>query len=173
MTLIEVMLSATVMVVGLLGFLGVTVMAIDTSSANREADLATDAARQAIETMQAADFADAFRLFNADPADDPGGAGTAPGNAFAVAGLDPLPTDPDGTVGEIILPAVAVGGSEELREDVQEAVLGMPRDLNGDGLQDALDHAADYGILPVLVRLEWRGATGAAAMEFKTLLAPY
>jgi hypothetical protein len=65
------------------------------------------------------------------------------------------------------------GGAVQVREDLQEPALGMPRDLNGDGIPDALDHSADMQILPVLVRLRWRGPTGISRMEFRTLVAPY
>ena len=51
--------------------------------------------------------------------------------------------------------------------------LGLPRDLNGDHQIDGADHSLDKRILPVLVRLRWRGPTGVSRMEFKTLVAPY
>ena len=170
-TLLELMMAAAVMVVGLMGFLQVIVMAIGSSNANREADLATDAARQQIEVMQASIFQDLFRTFNDDPSDDPGAPGTAQGADFAVAGLDADPADPDGMVGRIELPSVAVVGSpQQLREDFQSTSLGTPRDLNGDGNQDSLDHSSDYKILPVVVRLRWRGSTGISKMEFRTVI---
>jgi prepilin-type N-terminal cleavage/methylation domain-containing protein len=172
-TLIEVMIAASVMVVGLMGFLQVLVMGLGSSSANREADLATDAARRVIETMQSEEFEDLFARYNADPNDDPGVAGTAPGANFAVNGLDPVPSDPDGFVGQIILPSLWANGVETLREDIQSPALGMPRDLNGDLGIDQADHATDYGVLPVLVRVQWRGATGVSRMEFNTVIAPY
>jgi hypothetical protein len=46
----------------------------------------------------------------------------------------------------------------------------MPRDLNGDGVIDALNHADDYLILPVTLRLEWRGAAGNARQDYHTVL---
>jgi prepilin-type N-terminal cleavage/methylation domain-containing protein len=172
-TLLEVMMAATVMVVGLMGFLQVMVLAIGSSSANREADLATDAARQQIEVIQATNFRDIFRMFNDAPGDDPGAIGSAPGADFAVPGLDPDPADPDGMVGRIDLPSVDVGnGVQHLREDFQDSDLGMPRDLTGDGVwNDMLDHSGDYQLLPVVVRLRWRGATGISRMEFRTVIA--
>ncbi len=169
-TLLEVMVAASVMVVGLMGFMQVLVMGVGSSSANREADLATGGARGAIETLQSVTFADLFRLYNSDTADDPGGVGTAPGANFAVPGLDPLPDDQDGFVGQIVFPSSWATGVETVREDVNSMALGMPRDLNGDAVIDSASHSADYGILPVLVRLEWRGATGASRMEFKTVI---
>ena len=84
-----------------------------------------------------------WALYNADPADDPGGAGTAPGAAFDVAGLAPQLGDPDGMVGQVVFPEVAGA----LREDVADERLGAPRDLNLDGAVDAANHAGDYRVL--------------------------
>jgi hypothetical protein len=61
--------------------------------ANREGGVAQAALRQALENFQAQDFDQLFALYNASPADDPGGAGSAPGPGFAVAGLSPRPED--------------------------------------------------------------------------------
>lgn len=166
-TLIEVAIAASVMVIGLLGFMQVIAMSVGSSTANRQADLATQAAREVIEQIQAANFATLHTTYGVLPG------GPAPGNAFDVPGLDPDPADPDGRVGEIRMPVLTVGGAVQVREDLQLPELGMPRDLNGDGAQDALDHSVDKRVLPVLVRLRWRGATGISRMEFRTLVAPY
>jgi len=112
-------------------------------------------------------LADICALYNADPDDDPGGFDTAPGPFFEVEGLDPRPGDVDGAVGEIIMPTT---DGFDLREDVVDDQIGTPRDLDLDGVIDSADHSADYLILPVLVRLEWRGSTGDRVMSFKTIL---
>jgi hypothetical protein len=65
---------------------------------------------------------------------------------------------------------VTTGGVEWLREDVVDAALGMPRDLSGDGVVDGLNHAGDYSILPVRVRVEWSGARGDETFELETIL---
>jgi len=51
--------------------------------------------------------------------------------------------------------------------------LGCPRDLNGDGDDD--DHLVSggvdgYVILPVTVRLKWRGAAGDCLQEYHAVL---
>jgi hypothetical protein len=46
----------------------------------------------------------------------------------------------------------------------------MPRDLDGDGVVDALNHATNYVLLPVRVRVAWRGVSGARQLDFDTLL---
>ena len=119
-----------------------------------ETATAADAARTMFEKMRNHPFSERFALYNADPADDPGGANTAPGDHFNVPGLAPLGVE--GIVGAINFPAF----KGQLREDVLDADLGMPRDLNGDGIIDSADHAADCLILPVKIRLEWASKTG-------------
>ena len=42
-----------------------------------------------------------------------------------------------------------------LREDVFMPELGLPMDLNGDGVIDAQNHALDYKVLPVTIQLRW------------------
>jgi hypothetical protein len=83
---------------------------------------------------------------------------------FDVPGLSPREGDPDGRVGEIILPVAEGVDGPELREDV------ALRDLNGDTVLDVVNHAADYVLLPVTVRLEWRGRSGPRQIELRTLL---
>jgi hypothetical protein len=63
------------------------------------------------------------------------------------------------------------GGALELREDVVDAGLGMPRDLNLDGVIDALDHSGDYRILPVRVLVEWTGMSGNRTHRLETVLS--
>jgi hypothetical protein len=120
-------------------------------------------------TMQAETFAQVFARYNSTGTDDPGGIGTAPGANFAVPGLEPRPGDPDGMVGQILFPATA-GAPSVLREDLVDLALGMPRDLNGSGGTDSANHAADYQLLPVLVRVDWASAAGRGRTELKTML---
>ena len=167
------MISAIVLVLGLLGFVAVIASSVGSSSRNQESNQAIEAARAKIEEIQTANFTDLFVLYNAAAGDDPGGAGTAPGATFAVPGLQPDPTDPDGFVGQILMPTmIGAGGVWEVREDFQSAALGTPRDLSGDGVWDQLDHSLDYGIMPVQVSLRWRGVRGVSRMDFKILVAP-
>ena len=135
----------------------------------------SSAAQDLLEKMRNEDFNEVFRLYNADPFDDPAGAGTAPGINFSVPKLDPLDTDLDGMVGEVILPfwnaGTELSPAWQVREDVGVPALGMPRDLNGDSIIDDLDHAADYSFLPVIVRLSWRGLQGPRVFEIHTALS--
>jgi type II secretory pathway pseudopilin PulG len=171
-TLLELAIGTAILLVGVLGF-SVSIASIGQSSQKqRELARATQAAREVIERIQAESFAEAFRRFNADPADDPGGAGTAPGASFAVDGLSAIAGDADGRPGEVVFPAPG-GAPSQLREDIVLDDLGMPRDLNADGAVDAGDHALDYRLLPVLVRVRWRSSAGTGVFELKTMLAEY
>lgn len=140
---------------------------------NQETAQATDAARELLEILDGVeDFSQVFFLYNLDPEDDPGGPGTAPGASFDVPELRPAAGDPDQRVGEIHFPtAVGASGRLELAEDADEPALGMPRDLDGDGAIDADDHAADYRVLPVEVRVAWQGRAGRKEIVLRTVVA--
>lgn len=119
-----------------------------------------------IEALQGEVFREAFVRYNAIPDDDPAG-GDSPGDSFAVAGLEPLPADPDGLPGEVIFP----GDGVQLLEHVVDVELGMPRDLGGATGVDADDHASDYRALPVMVRVRWRGISGEQEIVLATTLS--
>lgn len=168
LTLVEMLVAMTALMMTMAGYTLVVVGSTRATDAEREVTLATQSARSTIETMKATAFEQVFATYNANPVDDPGGAGTAPGASFAVPGLEPVAGDADGLPGEIVFPLGAGGAG--LREDVVDARLGMPRDLNGDGAVDAADHAGDYTLLPVLVRVRWQGTSGPSNVEFETMM---
>ena len=172
MTLIELVLVLGILALAF-GMLTSTMMSNSRQrSVNRESAAAAEAARTLFEEMMNADFEDLFALYNADPTDDPGGVGTAPGGRFGVSQLTPLETSPDGLVGQVVLPALTFLPDEwELREDFEDEELGLPRDLNGDSIIDDLDHREDYLILPVRVELEWSGRFGPRRMSVSVIMA--
>jgi hypothetical protein len=135
---------------------------------NKESALASDGVADMVERLQGVGhFKDVFALYDANPNDDPGIPGSAPGNHFAVKGLQVPDGDAIGSVGEIVFPTIGT----QLREDVVDPELGMPRDLNGDGIIDSADHAGDYKLLPVLLRLHWKGVGVKRSVVVRTLLA--
>jgi len=173
-TFVELAVVMTILLSALLIFSSTVSGVAKQRSVNRETGLAVSAARNMLETLRAEDFAKVYFRYNSDPSDDPDGAGTAPGNRFAVKGLDDAPDSPDGLEGEVIFPTALDGaGKLQLREDVELRALGMPRDLSGDGRIDDQDHGASYFILPVQVRLRWKGSTGVRQYELSTQLCPY
>jgi hypothetical protein len=173
LTLIEIAIGCVVLVTGVLSFAQAMIALEKTQQHTRDVGRATQAARQVLEAIQAQAFAEAFRYYNGTPADDPGGVGTAPGKNFDVPGLSPRPDDPDGHVGEVIFPTPA-GQPGVLRETTVDTKLGMPRDLNGDGIINNLaDYSTTYVILPVRVRVQWANAAGSGSVELRTLLGNY
>src|SRR5262249_14024446 len=104
----------------------------------------------------------------------PGGAGSAPGNHFAVPGLQALPGAPGGLPGEIVFPTKTnAAGKDELREDVDDRQLGMPRDLSGDYKVDDQDHSKAYLMLPFLVRVRWSSPNGEREYRLATQICQY
>ena len=173
MTLIEVSMAIAILVTAVLGFSKTMVMIERAQQRTREVGLASQAARQILERIQSVAFVDAFRRFNGEPSDDPGGGGTAPGKNFAVPGLTAVPGDPDGLPGEILFPTPN-GLPGALRENVVDASLGMPRDLNGDlFINTTANYSTTYLILPVRVRVQWTSNAGPAEFELRTLLGNY
>jgi type II secretory pathway pseudopilin PulG len=175
-TIIELMLVIAVLMVALLLLSQSLGAAMRLTNSNRETALAADGAQEMLEILQGVeDFSQLFALYNANVDDDPGLPGSAPGSNFAVRGLDPVPGDVDGFVGEILFPAEFGVADLELHEFILDQELsddlGLPRDLNGDGALDGDDHSGDYQLLPVSVRLRWTGATGVREFKIQTLLA--
>jgi len=172
-TFLELIVGMAVLLVALLIFSSSVSGVAKQRTVNRETNLAVAAARNLLETLRSEEFAEVYARYNADPDDDPGGAGTAPGNRFVVDGLDDT-VDGGGFDGEILFPAVEdAGGTWQLREDVALPELGMPRDLSGDSIVDDDDHAGSYFILPVQIRVRWRSPIGTRQYEMTTQLCQY
>ena len=167
LTLIELSVAITVLVIALCATASTVVTTGALNRQSRETEVARKAAASAMEALRNTPFANVFAQYNASPDDDPLGPGTAPGQFFAVGELTPVAGAPGGAAGRIFFPAAG----PDLRENVVDATLGMPRDLTGDILQDGFDHASDYRVLPVRVRVSWTGVNGERFLEFQTLLS--
>lgn len=168
MTYLELAVAMAVLAVALTAVSRLLVSSASLAETNHESAIATEATRLVMEEIQAANFRNVFALYNATDADDPVGV-AIPGSGFDVPGLDALPDDPDGRVGEVVMPWDPAAHAV-LRENIEVSGLGSVRDLNADGVIDGADHAADYELLPILVRLEWRGAAGPQLLENRLLL---
>ncbi len=172
LTLVEITVTLAILAMVMLAFSQALLGSMVATRTSRETAVATEAARQMIGILQASDFDTLFAANNSVEGDDPAGLPTRLA-AFDVPGLNLRIGDLDGLCGQILLPESVAGGASELREDIQDLALDMPRDLNGDGLIDAQDHAEDYAILPVVVRVDWRSASGPARVQFKTILSSF
>jgi type II secretory pathway pseudopilin PulG len=166
-TLLEIVISTVILLTLLVGFSYGLVSSTSLGKTTREQATAREAARGRLEEMRGTAFREILVRFDGDPDNDPDPAtGPSPGASFDVPGLTARTDDPDGQVGEVVFPLTEDG---ELREDLELDRLGMPRDLSGDDI-DGLDHALDYRLLPVLVRLQWQGTSGNQAFELLTVL---
>jgi len=166
------LVAFTAFLITMLAFSKVIVGSMAATSTDHESNLAKEAGRAIIERLQAEDFDVVFALYNDDDADDPV-FGAAPGSSFPVAGLDPRTADADGFVGEILFPTDGSAFSGLLNEGLKDPRFGCPRDLNGDG--DTLDQlgSGQYGLLPVIIRIEWQGTAGSSTLQLRTLLGNY
>jgi len=173
LTLLELSFAITLLVIGISAISRLTLGLTRAAGMARETELATAAARTMLERIQAEAFSQAFRSFNALGSDDPSGANTAPGANFAVPGLRAARGDADGMPGQVQFPTPSAWPGV-LREDVSDSGLGMPQDLNSDGVIDSANHSTDYKLLPVRVRVRWEAADGSTgAVELTTMLANY
>jgi len=167
MTMVEVMVAVVILTISVYLLSSTITATIAHTGGRRERTIAVDAARNGAEIMLGAPFLQVFALFNADPSDDPGGVGTAPGSNFPVPLLVPRTADADGMCGKIVFP----NPGPELREDTVAPLLGMPRDLNGDLQIDDQDHSADLLVLPVRIEVEWTGKAGERNFVMYTMFA--
>jgi type II secretory pathway pseudopilin PulG len=171
MTLLELTMVLSILVVGFLTLSQAIVASMRVTRTNRESALATDGLRSMAELLQGdQEFATLFQRYNGTPGDF-AGPGAEPGDAFDVPGLQAAADDPDGRVGEIVFPVTPVAGAEQLHETLVDPELGMPRDLDGDGFLTAGDKSGSYRLLPVLLRLSWQGNNGPRSMDLRTLIA--
>jgi prepilin-type N-terminal cleavage/methylation domain-containing protein len=168
-TLVEIMVVIAIMTVSMSIFAQTLAASSRMDPIANETMLAAEGARVMLERMKAQPFADVFALYDADPTDDPGGPGSAPGSTFSIEGLAPATIG--GTVGVIQFPVI----NGALREDAADERLGTPRDLNADGVIDAANHRPDYKILPIRVRVEWAsqcGRAGRRSLEMYAMFSP-
>lgn len=163
------MIATVMMVIAAGGLFAAMLESRSLERVNDESSRAYAAAERMLEEIAGSEFERIFAAYNSTAVDDAGLA--APGATFVVAGLPAQAGDPDGIVGRIEFPATAGVPAARLREDIDDPSLGMPRDLNADGVVDALDHSGDYLLLPVRVHVEWNGFSGDRAVAIETLLA--
>lgn len=162
-SLLDITISLVILAIGFGSVIYAMLGAMSVGQFARERSAALAAAESVLESMQGELFAEVFARFNDTTADDP--PGLAPGADFAVEGLNAAPGDADGLPGRIEFP----GNGPQLLEGVLDADLGMPRDLNGDGLAiGAL--ATNYNVLPVRVRVRWSGVRGVSELTLVTTL---
>ena len=171
--LVEILIATLIVSLALVGFADTIFQGQILETLAREEAIALNAARQQMERLygESADpisFSRIFARYNSSGTDDPGGAGTAPGPAFAVAGLS-LPSGAS-YAGSIEFPANDAA-PDVLREDLPDAKFGTPMDLNGDGVIDSASHSGDYKVLPVRIRVTWRSGKAIRNVALQAWIA--
>ena len=164
-TLVEVLIAGAFIAVAACGMAALLAGSMSMTAVNKETAQARTAARRMLEELQNVPSGDVFSTFNTITTDDPLGQATAPGSIFTIQ-MKPAAIQVSNMTGTIIFPE----NLGQLREDVKDPALGMPRDLNGDGVIDSENHAKDYLVLPVRIRVEWRGMTGERSYDLHTVL---
>jgi hypothetical protein len=167
LTLIELLIAGSFIALAACGLSAVLVGSMAMGAVNKETAQARAAAQQMLEQLQNLPAGDVYATFNEITTDDPYGTGSAPGSVFSVR-TKPSAIQVSNMVGEVLFPDIPALG--ELREDTVDPLLGMPRDLNGDGNVDAANHANDYMYLPVRVRITWQGIAGERSFEVCSVL---
>ncbi len=152
---IEIMLGGAILALGILSHASLTVTNLSQTSFNDTRRHALAAAEDKLEEIRGHAFGSVFSHY-----------GSGASASFDVEGLEPATGDKDGRVGAIRFPTI--GGA--LREDVHDRCLGMPRDLDHDGVIDASTKNTSYACLPVLVEVRWRSSGGDQRLQLAAVL---
>ena len=150
-TLLEATISVAILAIGFLALLGTLTYCQRSNLAAEQKKRATDAAAARIEFLKSQPFDTLVSRF---------GPASGGGDRFTVRTLD---TDGSSAEGRMLLYLDETNPTDE-------AGLGLPRDLNGDGDTTDKDVSGDFRLLPVKVRVTWRGALGRQQVEVRTLL---
>lgn len=153
-TLIEVSLAMTVLLVAMLTATASTLRAHSLQRTNRERVQAQNAVRGAAERLQS---------LAAEAQGESVGWGTAVINGFTANGeVAPTFEVPELTpqIGQANVGTIQII-TDETRTDAQLGCdIGMPRDLDGDGLATNTNVTGSAILLPAVVRASWRGSRG-------------
>lgn len=162
-SLFEILVASAVLSVAACAVTAAMIHGMAVGAMNTETQEAQDAARKVIEDLSSVPVREVFARYNTNPEDDPTGYETAVGNVLSLVSSTGAKLE-----AEIIFPNA--GDVTQIREDVQDPVLGLPRDLNADSVIDDLDHSQDYVMLPVRVRVTWQGVTGERSLDMCSVL---
>ncbi len=159
-TLAELALAMTMLLVALVSISAATLRTHALRRQNRERTLAHNAIRSVAERIHSLSYTtveNSPATWVQDVLLRYGPGGTI-GDMFDVEGLDPV-----GAAGRV--GSIQIVTDETLTDAALGVELGLPRDLNGD--LDALDAdvTADARILPVIIRLSYRAASGTVNLN--------
>ena len=153
-TMIEAVVVMSILLMGLLAMTSTSVTVHALRESDRERRLANSALDSIIEDVKG--------IANAQVGTDPTWSqnfanayaiGGTPGPLYPVNGLQPRDGEPS-------VVSVTITTDETLTDQELGVNLGMPRDLDNDGLIDNADVTATATIMPVIVRVRWNGSSG-------------
>lgn len=166
-TLIEVLVTASVLLIGLLAMTSTSVVVNSLRRSASDQQTAQGALQAIVEDLHAT-----ARASDDDPLNwtneilNVYGPGGMPGDEFDVPGLEPW-------AGEPTVATVQLVTNETTTDAALGAAAGMPRDLNGDGAADSVDVRSTASLLPVIVRLRWTGSAGQQQLSQVIYLLRY
>lgn len=166
-TLVETVVATTVLVIGVLGYVASVTAGDRLMLQNRETRRAFIAAQTVFAEMQAKSIDTVFATYNASASDDPPGITTAPGNRFTAVGIGTCATGSTDGAGAVRFPSQ---DGTTLREDLVDAALGMPRDLDGDGVISSGPLTKTPLVLPVEVTVSWQSSGGRREITVRKFL---
>ena len=169
----EVLIAGTILSVGLVSAMILIPTTAKLEQSNSSEEIGRMVLQRMVDELYEMGTYDAFRTYNDFGADDPDGEDTAPGSRFEMPPFEAV--HPDGFVGRITFPTHTLQNDNktvQMDETVDVPVLGMPRDLDGDGKRSKSTSANDLIILPVRVSLDWKSAAGDQHLEAVIVLGP-
>ncbi len=169
-TLTELALSMTVMLIALMSTSAAKVRASALQRQNREQAVAVSLVRSVAERLRA----ESERVSQLADPNIPALSWSAllaaelqPGGALGDEFGTPLltPQSADGQVGRIELVTSELASDADL-----DVAIGMPRDLDGDGLATNSDVTLNARVLPVIITVAWRSQSGDHTLRHPVLL---
>jgi type IV pilus modification protein PilV len=142
-TLLEVMVALAVLTVGLLGFTSFFVVNARTHDYVSERTLAIHSLREVAETVRSSPFSAAAVNYN--------------GYTF--------------TIGDIKASGKVTMFTDETDNSFDAKNLGLPRDLDGDGLASNKNILGGYYLLPIKIEVSWTNVEGPQSMTLYQMLA--
>ena len=154
-TLVEVVVALSTITIAIIGLIGAMAVSGEQAALAADTSLALDAARaEAEQIASTVTFTAIFSLYSVPPL-----------STFAVPGL--VPQNGASVCGQVLFPTIGT----DLREDAVFPALGMPRDLDGDGIISSYPVDRTYWILPVRVLVQFRGSYGTSSVTLDCLIS--
>ncbi|MDF1797658.1 MAG: hypothetical protein P1V81_00650 [Planctomycetota bacterium] len=160
-------LATVTLMVGIMSISAATLRMHHLSRQNRERTLAHNAVHAVAERINSASAVAALAPSSwTTTVMDAYGPGGTVGNTFDVLGL--TASEGHAQVGSIVII------TDETKTDAELGVImGMPRDLNGDGDANDTDVTGDARMLGVIITADWRGEGSAVTLNHPLYIMGY